>query len=63
MLTIALQGIVHPVLAWVFVPMGLPTPPYMPGELLWGIVAALGTLAGIRSFDKVKGVAPAAAKP
>ncbi len=49
--------IIQPVLTWVARVKGWPEPPDVNTELLWVVVTGLLGIGGMRSFDKVKGVA------
>lgn len=49
--------IVQPVLTWVARIKGWPEPPDVNSELLWVVVTGLLGIGGLRSVEKVKGVA------
>lgn len=49
--------ILQPLLAWWAAIKGWPTPPTLNIDLLWVVVTGLLGIGGLRSFDKVKGVA------
>jgi len=49
--------IVQPLLTWIARIKGWPDPPDVNTDLLWVVVTGLLGLGGMRSFDKVKGVA------
>lgn len=57
-LALVYQYLVRPLAAWAFAIAGHPLPP-MPGldENLWELLAGMLGLGGLRSFEKVKGVA------
>jgi len=64
--TLAFQGLGHPILTWVWAFMGrapAAAPGYMPAEVFWAVMAMMATLAGVRSYDKLKGLAPPAPPP
>lgn len=49
--------IVQPVLTWIARIKGWPEPPDVNSELLWVVVTGLLGIGGLRSVEKVKGVA------
>lgn len=49
--------IVQPLLAWLASIKGWPAPPPLNIDLLWVVVTGLLGIGGLRSFDKLKGVA------
>lgn len=53
----AYATIVQPILAWVAAIKGWPAPPDVNQDLLWVVVTGLLGLGGLRSVEKVKGVA------
>jgi hypothetical protein len=49
--------IVQPVLAWVGAIKGWPAPPELNLDLLWVVITGLLGIGGLRSMEKLKGVA------
>ena len=49
--------IIQPILTWCARIKGWPEPPEVNGELLWVVVTGLLGIGGLRSVEKVKGVA------
>jgi len=47
----------QPVLTWVSATKGWPTPPELNLDLLWVVVTGLLGIGGLRSVEKIKGVA------
>ena len=47
----------QPLLAWVAQMKGIPVPPTLNLDLLWVVVTGMLGIGGLRSFEKVKGVA------
>ena len=48
--------ILQPILAWVGAINGYPPPPDLNVDLLWVVITGLLGIAGMRSFDKTKGM-------
>ena len=46
----------QPLLAWWAAIKGWPTPPTLNLDLLWAVITGLLGIAGMRSFEKTKGV-------
>jgi len=47
----------QPVLAWVSATKGWPTPPELNLDLLWVVITGMLGIGGLRSVEKIKGVA------
>lgn len=62
-IALAYQFILYPLLTWVWaifeakgwIPAGFDPPPVLDAEALWVVVTGMLGIAGLRSFDKVKG--------
>lgn len=67
----AYQFLLYPLLVWGWalmqsagwVPVALAAPPMLDTDALWVILSGMLGIAGMRSFDKVKGVATTKTKP
>lgn len=70
-LSMAYQFILYPFLTWgwafmqakQWVPAGSSAPPALDADILWTIVTGMLGIAGMRSFDKVKGTDTRAMQP
>lgn len=49
--------LVQPLLSWFAAIKGWPTPPSVESDLLWVVITGLLGIGGLRSIEKVKGVA------
>lgn len=62
-LALAYQFILYPLLVWgwsllkasAWIPVNLEVPPVLPADQLWVILTGMLGIAGMRSFDKLKG--------
>ncbi len=62
-ISLAYQFIGYPILTWIwslaqaknFIPLTLDPPPPLPSDALWVILSGMLGIAGMRSFDKLKG--------
>jgi hypothetical protein len=62
-ISLAYQFVLYPLLAWIWswaqakgvLPQNLVPPPTIPADALWVIISGMLGVAGMRSFDKVKG--------
>jgi hypothetical protein len=50
-------SILHPLLAWMANIKGWPLPPQLDTDLLWVVLTGMLGIGGLRSIEKVKGVA------
>lgn len=50
-------AILHPLLVWLANIQGWPTPPQLDTDLLWAVLTGMLGIGGLRSIEKVKGVA------
>ena len=53
----AYATIIQPLLAWLAAVKGWPSPPNVNSDLLWVVITGLLGIGGLRSIEKVKGVA------
>lgn len=54
---VAYQYLLHPLMVWYATSNGMPAPPSVPSDDLFELVMLMLGVAGLRSFEKVKGVA------
>lgn len=62
-ISLAYQFILYPLLTWIWswaqvkgvLPDNLAPPPTLPADALWVIISGMLGIAGMRSFDKIKG--------
>jgi hypothetical protein len=53
----AYAAILHPLLAWIALMNGAPTPPQLDSDVLMYVLGGILGLGGYRTFEKTKGVA------